>query len=1471
MGFLQDLGNVFHSIGHFITGGDNAPQNQPQNQPQHFSVQPGQVFQPQNRPDLSFLQPQAQQPQVMAQPNHAQALPTQNQPKPAPKPQQLQRAPQAPAPQPQQQPQIIPNHSPANLMPVGSPLANNAPVNANSLAAAAAFERAHPNNPTGPESTGDRVVNTIVNGVARAGIGIPQAAGQLWDMITPGKGTSRFTKGLDAAAKEVDDAQAGKTDNGQSAGLQGRFGNDLYKGTQVAANIALPGGALGDAAKVPDLIKAAPDIISNLPSTAAKAADLVKAVPGKVSAAAEAVDRMMQNTPATLERVAATATDSKAALDSVADKAPHEAAVGVSSANPTQTQDFTDALNQKAAQEAAQTPAPQPVVPHAMNDDETAQLDQLNKDSKTRVLTPQEQQDRAALQGKADMIDQTNNPQPVETPNESPTKATQPTSGRTAQNAPNVRAQAEKDLNAASNGIDIGKATEHDVLSNDQLNDAANRYVQSMKDDELKASVKDGMTVSNAGDIAKAYATVRRLGVMAKNGDAEAKAAIPKILDSVEQATSGGARQLNYVGSMLDSMPKEAQEEYLIKSINKSRTANGLEVLSDQEEAATRANLQKYLEDIEDKKNAVAGAQGKLEDLMMRAEKGEATADETSQIPELKQTIADNTREINQLNTEVGKQYADVTGAKGNAGKSAGANARALMLTKLTGRLSDVATTGINQLHTLAQSAVESGLGKLYNKLPNQSGRVIDTMPSVRAYGRGLSTGKADLVNDYKGNVETPDLYTAIKGTNKAGKEQMGANYAATKVTRGLQQTAHALTNTATNLSQGLSDVKIQQLAEQEAAQKGLTGDDAKIYAAARAANPTRQMQQAGQKLVDEANNMNDNPLSDLMSKISNAFNDSKFGKALDNSKGGKMADFLGETVRNVVAPFTHWAATAAWNGATDKNAVANFVKAAAQVSFKDGKLSIKDPQELMHQLAGLTVNGGAATGVGYALASHGMLTTHNAEGYNDDGLYLHVGGEYIPVGFMGFFAPGIVMGAAAHQAFSDKGPGSMMDKIAKAAGDAFMQTLKSDLTNTVIGGSNEFVTQFQNMLQSKEGTTPGDVAATAATDAAGNYIPGIFGDVNTGLNMSPLNPNHEAALTKVTKGELGQTNPSGDAMSTAKDIPRSDVNALINKVPVASQKLLPRNPGVAANNFASNITRGDNESKDQASVNKSVDQLPQNQQQTVRNLIRKSDAGALQTAQATANAAPAGMLKEKAQAAADKLAFNAANSNPVQDAIHTAKVAEAKTNFVKSDSNMQTINGTTYAKIGGSVKTFSSPLKAQQAIDKDAFTKGSKDFASMNGMVYQRGSDGKVTSMEQKDYDYQKANDGMSLAKTNGDLNSYTKSAQDLLGNIEWQLNHADLTDHQRTQLEDKGQTVANDLAKYQSYGGFTKPKGAGRGGSGSSKVTQNKIGSLPQFTRFDFSNLSAKPNTVQLPQVKLTDPETLIKKRNISVTAAR
>jgi hypothetical protein len=1443
MDFFGGLSNIFHSIGHFLgMGGNDAPTNNP---PQNSGS---------NSISLS-TGPAAGQSYNQNQ-NQNQQNPYLLQKTPQPQNQQQQDQPQAPAPSlnlyqgPQHNaPLTVADAAKAPLLKAPQQVAPQAPQNPNGfLSGVEDFGKGLIKAPVQLlNQAGSELANVGVTGKTEYDLlthadqktlnndfAMEKAGNGSYDKKSGGLLNMGTITSADEA-KNPDLAQTSKEFGGnfiQNAAMLATGGVDglIEKGAakllpeatnlggKIVANLlpkAATGAVVGGAAGGGQALEDGTDILKGMgigAGTGAVAGPIIgnvvngsaqllrKAIPGIVD--------MLHGGGDTAEGSMNTATDSKVASGV---QQPDEIEPGIKSVNPTQAQDALQVIQQKEAEQLASNPQPADTQSGEQTQPTGTDTQPANGEGQPTTVNPQQTE-----QGTPADETQTPNNQPAQ-----PVQGPRPTGGPTAPNAPNIRAQAQKDLEAIGNQVDketssaVGSTKEHDVLSNQDLNDAAQRYTQSMSDDEIKQATAHGMTVNGAGDIAKAYAVIKRLGQMAANGDEEARGLIPGILDSIEQHVSGAGRSMNYTGAMLDSLPKEAQLEYIVKDINRTRTNAGLEPLSDAEEATARGNITKYLTEIEQRQDAAAGAKGSIEEIMARAEKGEATQDDLRAISDYQKTAEENTREANQLKTQVGKEYLQWAPQKGNFAKAAGDFARSSMLTKVTGRLSDIATTGINAAHSLIQNTVENGMGKLLNKATGTPGRFSDTLPSAKVMIQGTGQGVRDMTSNYEGNVETPDLYSAIRQQGMGGKSQLMNANSGNAVSQFVRKTGHAMAETATNLSKGVGTNKMYQMASQEAKQMGLEGDQAKIWTAGRVANPTAQMQKAGDQLVDEVNNMNNNPLTEVMSKWSKAFTNTKLGRWSDNSGLGKLGEFAGEQIRNIVAPFTRWAAGAAWNGATDKNAVANLVKIVGQVSMKDGKLSIKDPQELVHQLAGLTTNTAGSISAGYALASNGLISSTNAEGYNDEGMYLHVGSHYIPIGFLGFFAPGIIMGAAAHQAMTDPDPNkSVIQKIGEAASTTFDSMARSDLTNTMLGGNNEFVKQVQEFLQNKNGITGPDVAATAGADAAGSFIPGAAGDVNTAINqfnLGNLNPNHEPGLTKVTNGELGQIDKNG-APSTAKNIPASAGMALLNKIPVAGQLLVPRNPGVAANDLTSNITRGDNESPQQAEENAKIAQLPVKDQQTVRTALLKTNGAAQEEANRTIAAMPDGSLaKVKAEQAAGKMAFTNSQNSPIDTAIQNAQRSDQVSQFKNSNSKMQTIDGKTYANIAGQTKTFSTPQQAQQALDFQKFKDSGKDFDTINGVVYQKGSDGKYAApMEQKDYDYKQATDSIKSAKDNHDLNGTLAGQSKLLDNITWQLNHANLTNGARDSLISTAAKTQAEYNKYALWGSFTKPKGA-------------------------------------------------------------
>jgi hypothetical protein len=141
----------------------------------------------------------------------------------------------------------------------------------------------------------------------------------------------------------------------------------------------------------------------------------------------------------------------------------------------------------------------------------------------------------------------------------------------------------------------------------------------------------------------------------------------------------------------------------------------------------------------------------------------------------------------------------------------------------------------------------------------------------------------------------------------------------------------------------------------------------------------------------------------------------------------------------------------------------------------------------------------------------------------------------------------------------------------------------------------------------------------------------------------------------------------------------------------------------------------------------------------------------------------------------------------------------------------MDQINGKYWVNNDGQAHAYNTQQQAQQSLDNAKFQSGERtDFnQNINGKVYQKGSDGKITSLDTKDFEYKNAADQVTSSKNSGDVSGYQEGNGKLLDNISWQLQHADLTTANRDALIQKAVQVQEDYAKANLYQGFTAPKG--------------------------------------------------------------
>jgi hypothetical protein len=1013
--------------------------------------------------------------------------------------------------------------------------------------------------------------------------------------------------------------------------------------------------------------------------------------------------------------------------------APTEAATPVPGPEPV-------AQPQSVAPETSVTPA-------APSEAATAQAAQA-----TPVANPALQAAAAELQKAKpeDLAPGQPAPAPIST---APSDAAVPTpsaSGETVQTAPGFHDQLVKSLGDDFKGLK-GKAKARAQMNIEDLTTNATGKIANLSDEDLLKTFQnaDPQTLVNSNQaFALARAAVARL---AKNpGDEASVQTVANLLDGMDAFASKAGQGLRLIASeTFDSMPLPMKVRALVKAIDRANSGNPEYEKIGTDPArlkAVNAQLEQHLAAVEDAKATVSAIQGKIQavvDNPNSAEKGS--------VNDLRTQLAQAQNELQARNGDAVQYYDTQVPGKTGANKI-NDFARNMMLASGTGRANDIATTAANVTHLGLSNLVKAPIAKLVNWA--KPGTVTDTGAGLKAFGQGTVGGVKEGIQEFGSQQHNGDLL-------KATQSNTGARTGLTKATNPILRTIQAATEFATHASEGVRSQHLYQLANKEGQELGYKGSDLKNYSEARSLVPSRAMSEAADQLHASVNNLNDNPISRALGKVAKAIDDPTNNPT---SVAGKVGQFAAGTVKNQIIPFTSWLGGNIWNTITDKNVVANGINFARSAAKGDVDGAITNLSK------GIS-NAAQGYALGYWLTQNNYITNKDANGFNDAGAYVHIGGRYIPVGFFGFFAPSIIMGNATYQGIHST-DGNPAKGVAGAIETGITNLAKSTNVAGTLGVDSTFSKAVAGVTGGKE--TFGQGAAQAGANAAGQYIPAGAQDVNAVLNNGlkiggktiipdTLNKTHEAADTKVV-------NPNSKS-GNAKDLVKSAEAGLLNKVPGVSQLALPRKAGKAASDL---IDRTDHGNRD-----------------TNTTIQTRNDATTLAATQADLKAR--GIPDPTA-----KFAKGDSFDQAIQNRIENKKYDQAIQGLQAKLTQVKAAPGAT-AKAAKAV---------QDKIDQVKFLQSGGETNSNNGTVYEKGSKGKITSMEQKDFDYKTANDQITSAKNSGDVTSFATGTNKLLDNVSWQLKHADLTPANRDSLIQKAVQLQEEFAKAQQYGGFTKPK---------------------------------------------------------------
>lgn len=468
-------------------------------------------------------------------------------------------------------------------------------------------------------------------------------------------------------------------------------------------------------------------------------------------------------------------------------------------------------------------------------------------------------------------------------------------------------------------------------------------------------------------------------------------------------------------------------------------------------------------------------------------------------------------------------------------------SARTSMLSSVGGRAFALINTGFNAANYVADNTLSKTFARGVNAVGRKLGRVTDANAAQTSYARpgtlikGAGTGFKGLAKETFGKAPVKDVAATLKGARDGEYSHDNTRYGfiGNNVTAPLRKIVRFGVGSHLAATRGIADSEIESAARQSADQLGVPKENLSGYLDFYKAHPPSVVADEADQAWKGVNNLHNNKVSDAFGKMA---------QTLDN-KGGK-GRFIAQQIRTTIIPFSHYMGGFLNKSFTDRNLLYNAYRIARA----------RSPQELSDQLAHAVTNTAAAAGIGYVLARNGTITTKDQDGNSYDGLYFHVGNRYIPVDFAGQAAMPIIMGAELHNHGANpvKWAPAVTDDILKATGEVGSFGGETGATNLAAGKSEVGV--------------PQTVGA-----AVRQHIPGIFGDINSGLDYSGLNPTHEKALTKATS--LNTATNRQDTNYT-----QTEINKTKNAIPGISQTL-PRQAGEQAHDFLDRVLHSGQES----------------------------------------------------------------------------------------------------------------------------------------------------------------------------------------------------------------------------------------------------------------------------------------------------